>query len=804
MMDNQQVKIKRKLNIFSQNESDINLSRYKYMVEDIKKIELRDMDDCLLKEMSKSLMIKAKKGIALDELIIQAYSLVCEAIRRVLGLNPFDVQIMAGIAMHIGKLIEMQTGEGKTLASVFPAYLNALDDRGVNILTANDYLARRDAGWMGPVYNFLGLTVGFVNEGMSKEERKKAYSANITYITAKEAGFDYLRDSLCFEVDELVQRPCNFAIVDEADFILIDEARIPLVIAEDITLTQEVSGKISEIVNKLKAGVDYDTDEYSRNVYLTEVGTNKVEEMLGCGNIYDLNNYELLLEINCAIHAQTLLSRDVDYIVQSEKIELVDEFTGRIADKRVWPDGLQAAIELKEGLAVLSNGRILSSITLQHFIKSYPKICGMTATAKTSANEFKEFYDLDVVVIPPNRQCIRKDEEDFIYTHMEAKYKALVSEIKRVHASGRPILIGTASIKESEILAKKLKETEVNCNVLNAKNDELEAGIIAQAGGLGAVTVSTNMAGRGTDIRLGGVNEEEREKVVTLGGLYVISTNKNESRRIDSQLRGRSGRQGDPGSSRFFISLEDDLFKKYGTSSLIPSKKILKNQDSPINNPVYKHAVTKVQRSAEGQNEDIRRLLWRYSCIVEEQRKIIYNKRHKILMGRSDKSLLASTIPKEYNTALEYVGEDALKRVEKYISLCSIDQCWAEYIDQINYIREGIHLVNIGGRNPLEEFIRTAVNAYQELNHRIDEQIVSNFKAIDFSHGYVDLNKMGFKGPASTWTYQITDNPFSNNLGLLLANDRNIGFAVIGTFMLWPIMLLGFIYNRVKKVTNKV
>ncbi len=797
------VQKKRKFKIFPQKEDfelyDTNLLPYQRLVEDIKKIELRDMEDSLLKEMSKNLMIEAKNGTSLDELMIKAYALMREVIRRVLGLKPFDVQIIAGIVMHRGKLVEMQTGEGKTLVSVFPAYLNSLDGRGVHILTANDYLARRDAGWMGPVYSFLGLTVGFVNEGMSREERKKAYAADITYITAKEAGFDYLRDSLCFEVDELVQRTFNFAIVDEADFILIDEASIPLVIAENIPSAQKVSSKISEIMNKLEFGVDYDTDEYSRNVYLTEVGTNKVEEMLGCGNIYDLENYDLLLEINCALHAQTLLSCDVDYIVQNGKVELVDEYTGRIADKRVWPDGLQAAIESKEGLETFSNGRILGSITVQHFLKSYPKMCGMTATAITSANEFKGFYDLDVVVIPPNKPCIRKDEDDFIFTHLETKYKALVSEIRRVHASGQPILIGTASIKESEKIAKELKEVGVNSNVLNAKNDELEAGIIAQAGALGAVTVSTNMAGRGTDIRLGGVNEEEREKVVALGGLYVIGTNKNESRRIDSQLRGRSGRQGDPGSSRFFISLEDNLFKKFGTGSLIPAKKNLKNQDSPINNPVYTHAVAKVQQAAEGQNGDIRTLLWRYSCIVEEQRKIIYNGRQEILFGRSDKSLLLSMVPKEYNAALAYVDANALERVEKYISLFYISQCWAEYIDHINYIREGIHLTNIGGRNPLEEFIRVAVDSYNKLNQRIDEQTVNAFKSIDFSQGHVDLNKMGIKGPASTWTYQITDNPFSDDLGLLLTNNRNIGFAVIGIMMSWPIVLFGFIYNRIKK-----
>ncbi len=796
------VREKRRFKIFPQKRDfilyDTDIKPYRHLVEEIKKVELENTEDHLLKEMSQNLIAQAHEGTSLDELLIQAYALVRETVRRILGLSAFDVQIMAGIAMHRGKLVEMQTGEGKTLAAVFPAYLDALDGKGVHVLTANDYLARRDAGWMGQVYSFLGLKAGFVNEGMSNKERKKAYESDITYITAKEAGFDYLRDSLCFETDELVQRNFNFAIVDEADFVLIDEARIPLVIAENIPLTQKVSGKVSELVSRLQFGVDYDTDEYSRNVYLTEAGTDRVEEMLGCGNIYDLKNYDLLLEINCAIHAQTLLRRDVDYIVHDGKVELVDEFTGRIADKRVWPDGLQSAIESKEGLDTFTGGRILNSITVQHFLKSYPKMCGMTATAKTSAGEFKGFYNLDVVVIPPNRPCIRKDEEDFIFTHAEAKNKALVSEIKRVHETGRPILIGTASIEGSEKLAKALFDAGVSCNVLNAKNDELEAGIIAQAGALGAVTVSTNMAGRGTDIRLGGANEEDKEKVAELGGLYVISTNKHDSRRIDNQLRGRSGRQGDPGSSRFFISLEDDLFKRYGNNRLIPAGKFLKRQDGPIDNPVYSHAVMKVQRVAEGQNEDIRTLLWRYSRIVETQRKIIYNRRRNILFLRSDKSLLSSMAPKEYEAALSYVSACTLKEAEKYISLFYINRCWAEYMEQINYIREGIHLENIGGRNPLEEFSRIIVDAFQELTGKIDEQIVDTFKSVDFYDGNIDLNKMGIKGPASTWTYQITDNPFSDDLGLLLTSNRNIGFT-LGLLLLWPIVLLGFIYTRIKK-----
>ncbi|MDP4183514.1 MAG: accessory Sec system translocase SecA2, partial [Bacillota bacterium] len=478
---------------------------------------------------------------------------------------------------------------------------------------------------------------------------RTAYEADITYVTAKEAGFDYLRDSLCLELKELTQRKFNMTIVDEADFILIDEARIPLVIAEKIASAKKASKKINNIINELKAGVDYDLDEYSRNIYLTEAGVDRVEEKLGCGNIYSEENYDLLLELYSALHANILLKRDVDYIVKDRKVELVDEFTGRIADRRALPDGLQAAVEAKEGLSAFSECKILNSITMQHFIKMYPKLCGMTGTASTSSAELMNYYGLEVAVIPTNKLLIRKDYEDYIFTTQEAKLKALISEIQAVHATGRPILVGTASIEESEKLAKELQRLGAHCNVLNAKNDEREAAIISKAGSLGAVTVSTNMAGRGTDIRLGGENEERRAEVVALGGLYVIGANKHESCRVDNQLRGRSGRQGDPGSSRFFISLEDDLIKRYGkTSRLFIKEKVYKSQVSPIENPALKNAIRKVQKLAEGQNEDIRLLLWRYSNIVEAQRQIIFSRRMDILKGNEDYYSFSRLAPKEY------------------------------------------------------------------------------------------------------------------------------------------------------------
>jgi preprotein translocase subunit SecA len=799
------IKVIKKLKQFPSNWNkkvlEAEIANYKQLVEKIKEVDLKNIDDLQLARMSKKLMLQVQKGIHLDDLLVEAFALIKEAAKRILGMKPFDVQILAGIAMHKGKLVEMQTGEGKTLAAVFPAYLNALKGNGVHILTANDYLAKRDAGWMGPLFAFLGLETGFINGEMVREDRRKAYAAHITYITAKEAGFDYLRDLLCYEANELTQRKFNMAIVDEADFILIDEARIPLVIAENAPLKEDVSDDISKIVDKLEYGVDYNTDECKRNAYLTDRGTDRVEELLGCGNIYSEENYELLLNINCALHARALLSRDVDYIVEEGKLKLVDEFTGRVADKRVWPDGLQAAIESKEGLHRYSEGKILSSVTMQHFIKLYPKICGMTATASTSLAELKEFYDLDVALISPNKPCIRNDYEDLIFASNSAKYDAIISEIKSVHAGGRPILIGTASIEESQSLSEALKKAGISCNVLNAKNHKLEADIISKAGSIGAVTVSTNMAGRGTDIRLGGAKEEDREKVVALGGLYVIGTNRHESIRIDNQLRGRSGRQGDPGSSRFFISFEDQLIKKYPNQRLLAAAKYLKNHRDPINDQLYKRLVEKVQMVAEAQNEDARFLLWRYSSIVENQRKIFYNRRKSILRKEAEYGKFASLAPEEHNIAKKHLSNSMLYKVEKYITLFHMDRLWSEYISRINYIREGIHLLNVSGLNPLEEFARSIQDSFQELMMNIYKEAKNTFKSIDFSRGDIDLEKVGIKAPSSTWTYQITDNLFSDDIGVLLASNRNIGFTP-AIFLLWPIVLFGIIFTRIKKSRN--
>jgi len=668
---------------------EFDLKPYRKLLAQINKLEPRfqSADDRVLKETSQDLIARAWAGECLDDLLVEAFALVRETARRVLGLRPFDVQIIAAIAVQQGKLAEMQTGEGKTLVAVLPAYLNALSGRGMHVLTFSDYLARRDAEWMGPVYEFLGLTVGFVQEGMSLRERKAAYVCDVTYATAKEAGFDFLRDRLCYEKGDLVQRPFNFAIVDEADANLIDEARVPLVIAGSTTTPPMDYSLMTQVACRLDSNSDFETDEYSRNIILTELGLDRIESEFGCGNLHAPENLALLTGVNLALHAEVLLKRDVDYIVRDGKVELVDEFTGRVAEKRRWPHGLQAAIEAKERLQIQPEGVIQGSITLIHLLQLYPKVCAMTATARHAAEEFKEFYGFNIVVIGPNRTCVRIDHPDVVFTHTEAKNKALTAEIARVHATGRPILVGTCSVGESERLAAALQQAGIECQVLNAKNDELEAEIIAGAGSLNSVMISTNMAGRGTDIKLGDAEGRDGEKVSSLGGLYVIGTNRHESRRIDNQLRGRAGRQGDPGSSRFFISLQDDLLIRYGIQQLIPPEHRLAKQDEPIDDPVIGSEIARAQRIIESQNFEIRRTLWNYSFVIEKQRRIIQQRRQDVLQDKLALNLLSKKAPERFTKLCAAVSEEVLRNVEKQITLFHIDRCWTDYLDQVGHRR---------------------------------------------------------------------------------------------------------------------
>ncbi len=752
------------------------------------------LTDQELRNISAELKTRAANGVQLFELLPEAFALVREAAWRILKMRPFDVQVIAGMAMFDGRMVQMQTGEGKTLTAVFPAYLHALSGKGVHVLTFNDYLAERDAEWMGAVYRFLGLSVGYIKEGMSHIERRLSYNDDITYLTAKEAGFDYLRGFICSHKAGLLQRPFNFAIIDEADSILIDEARIPLVIAGETAENGPEPRVFTEIVRGLKPAEDYETDEYKRNVFLTEKGFNLVEKALGV-KLYDERKIHYIVGINNALHAEVLLKRDIDYIVRNGRVELVDEFTGRVAEKRHWPHGLQEAVEAKENIRSASKGKILASVTLQNFIGLYPQICGMTGTALSAADEFAEFYRMKVTVIPTNRPCIRMDYPDVILTHKEAKHIAVLREIIRVHASGRPILIGTGSVEESELLAEKLSVVNIECNVLNAKNDEMEAGIIADAGAFGRVTVSTNMAGRGTDIKLGGKDEKDRDRVVALGGLYVIGTNRHESRRVDDQLRGRAGRQGDPGSSRFFISLEDDLMLRYRLKDLIPKAVYPKKQMAPIVHSVIKREIRNAQRIVEGQNFDIRRTLSKYSVIIERQRRSIYSWKMDLLSETTYMSLMPSHLPDRFSELSRKLGVAPLIKAERQVALYFISKCWADYLDYMSYVQDSIYLVNIGGKVPIDEYNKTAVVGFEKLKEEITTEVVQILAKAEITADGIDLEKEGLRAPTSTWTYIVDDRPDQLGINPITSNP----IAAMVSLPLWAGAAIFFRFSKKSK-----
>jgi preprotein translocase subunit SecA len=737
----------------------------------------------------------------LDETVrgaaVETFALVFEAARRALDLVPHDVQLVAGLAMAEGKIAELPTGEGKTLAAVFPACLFAFAGKAVHVLTFNDYLARRDASWMGPIYSLLGLAVGVVQEGMSVPLKREAYARDITYATAKEAGFDFLRDQLAYNREEFAHRPFGVAIVDEADSILIDEARIPLVISAATAGLDDVAARLAPIIRDLRAGRDYETDEQRRNVFPTEAGLETIERRLGCGNLYSAENEQLLAAVHCALHAQVLLERDVDYIVRRGQVEIVDEFTGRVMDKRHWPDGLQAAVEAKENSTRKSEGRVLGSITLQHYFQLYPTLCGMTATAQPSAAELKEFYGLSVVVIPSHRPCVRVDEPDAVFTGRAAKAHALVREIKEVHASGRPILVGTLSVRESEELAAGLRQAGVSCHILNAKNDELEAGIIADAGRLGALTISTNMAGRGTDIKLGGADEAEREKVMALGGLYVLGTNRHESLRIDRQLRGRAGRQGDPGSSRLFVSLEDEIFERYGLKERFLKRYRLAERPDACDSQAIRTDIVHAQRVIEGQNFGIRKSLWNYSFLTEMQRRIVQESRADIF-DSADGTPWLTALPPELAAAGEArFGAGEWERTRKRVSLFHLDRCWADHLAALSDIRESIHLVSLGGKEPVSEFQKSATLAFGDTRIRIERAIAETLADLIKAEEPVDLDARGFRGPSSTWTYLVNEDQFG--WGVELLKGKHIGFAA-GAAAFWgPLFVFTLIVRRLRR-----
>jgi preprotein translocase subunit SecA len=751
--------------------------------------ELMGLADEQILRRSRALRERARSGEPLGALRTDLYALAREASRRALGQRPYDEQVLAALALDDGAIVEMQTGEGKTLAAVLPAALAALADRGAHVLTFNDYLARRDAAWMGPVYRMLGLSVGCVQQGMAPDARRDAYRADVTYVTAKEAGFDHLRDLLAMEVVDLVHRPFHFALVDEADSLMIDEARVPLVIAGRFDGEASPAPRLAELAASLTPGVHFDTDEHGRDVELTDAGILQAERALRCGSLHRPERLALLTGLNCALHARALLRRDVDYIVRNGRIEIVDEFTGRVVVDRHWPDGLQAALEAKEGLARRGDGQVLGSITLQRFLRGYPRLCGMTGTACDAAAELHHTYGLEVVVIPTHRPTIRRDEEDLVFSHGEAKASAVITEVQRAHAAGRPVLVGTSSVADSERLAERLRGAGVSCEVLNARNDAEEAAIVSRAGAPGAVTISTNMAGRGTDIRLGGEREEEREHVAEVGGLYVIGTSLHESRRVDRQLRGRAGRQGDPGESRFFVSLEDELLVRYGIDELIPRRLRPSPSDAPLDNRVIRREVARAQRIVDGQNFEIRRTLARYAAVLEDQHRLLADRRQAVLTGE-DASSLWEREPRLREALAEAAGERAVVEAERLVTLACIDAAWRDHLARCAEMREGIHLVRLGGRDPLTAYTREAIEAFGRMDAAIDEAVLAALPRMRAVAGGVDLSAAGIKSPSATWTYLVNDDPFRNRIGALLTGPGGATIAMYAAAMLSPLLIL--------------
>ena len=715
------------------------------------------------------------KGSSLDDLLPEAFAVVREAARRTVQMRPFDVQIIGGIVLHQGKIAEMKTGEGKTLAATLPLYLNALTGKGCHLVTVNDYLARRDAGWMGPIYNFLGLSVGVIVHGMEDEERRQAYAADITYGTNNEFGFDYLRDNMKFSLEDYVQRDFNYAIVDEVDSILIDEARTPLIISGPSEESTDKYYRINQVIPRLRKDTDYTIEEKTRTVVLTEEGIARVEKYLKVQNLYEPKNIELLHHVNQALKAHTIFKRDVDYVVKDDQVIIVDEFTGRIMPGRRYSDGLHQALEAKEHVKIERENQTLASVTFQNYFRMYEKLAGMTGTADTEAEEFKKIYKLDVVVIPTNMPMIRNDHNDVIYKTEKEKFHAAIEEIKEMHRQGRPVLVGTISIVKSELLSTMLTRTGIKHHVLNAKHHEREAEIVAQAGQRSAVTISTNMAGRGTDIKLG-------DGVADLGGLHILGTERHESRRIDNQLRGRSGRQGDMGSSRFYLSLEDDLLRIFGAEKISAiMDRIGIEENEPIENRLVSKAIENAQKRVEGQNFDIRKHLLEFDDVMNKQRQVIYEQRRKVLSGQDlwtdiegmveetvadmvadyvdekgnpedwDLKSLDDRIYQRFSLRLnlhekkgemsapeiegavtaavnshlrrkeENFGVPLMQYIMTMIMLQSIDAQWKDHLLGMDHLKEGIGLRGYGQKDPVREYQKEGYDMFMAMIQRIKE-----------------------------------------------------------------------------------
>jgi preprotein translocase subunit SecA len=693
-----------------------------------------------------------------------------EAARRALGERPYDVQLLGTLVMLSGHVAEMATGEGKTLSGALAAAAYALRGRSVHVLSVNDYLARRDAEWMRPVYDLLGVTVGSVGQTSTPDERRHAYAQQVTYAPVSEIGFDVLRDRFVTDAADLVTAGPDVALIDEADSVMIDEALVPLVLAGPSGDAQ-ADPAMAEIVRGLVHALHYEIDDEGRNATLTSEGAHAAEEALGGINLYAADQLDTLTRLNVALHAHALLQRDVDYIVRDGRVHLINASRGRVAQLQRWPDGLQAAVEAKEALAATESGEILDSVTIESLVRRYPRACGMTGTAVTVGEELREFYGLEVAVIPPNRPCVREDQPDRLYAKVRQKEKSIIADVTAAHLAGRPVLIGTLDIAESERLGRGLAAAGLPHVVLNAKNDAQEAAIVAEAGGRAAITVSTQMAGRGTDIRLGGhdASAEDRDEIAGLGGLYVIGTGRHASSRLDDQLRGRSGRQGDPGGSVFFVSLEDELIIAYAPDAEAPRDV---SADGRVRDARAHAAVGHAQRVADGQNLQIHRNTFRFNKLIEEQRQIVLEHRDRMLRTDAADRAMATRCPERHAELAATVDAGLLAQAARQIVLYHLDRGWADHLATLAGVREGIHLRALGhGPNPfgmaldpLAEFHAEAVKQFARLMEEVEERSAETFRTATITSAGADLGAAGLKRPSTTWTYIVQDNPFGTGL----------------------------------------
>ncbi|MGY4709283.1 accessory Sec system translocase SecA2 [Mycolicibacterium sp. CBM1] len=737
----------------------------KVKAESMAEVEASAEFDDKAKGLDDEQLRKAAKLLELGELasspdVPQFLAIAREAAERTTSLRPFDVQLLGALRMLAGDVIEMATGEGKTLSGAIAAAGYALGGRNVHVVTINDYLARRDAEWMAPLIEAMGLTVGWITAESTAEERRAAYQCDVTYASVNEIGFDVLRDQLVTDVADLVSPNPDVALIDEADSVLVDEALVPLVLA-GTTHRETPKVEVVRLVGELTAGQDYDTDADSRNVHLTETGAKKIEAALGGIDLYSEEHVTTTLtEVNVALHAHVLLQRDVHYIVRDGAVQLINSSRGRIATLQRWPDGLQAAVEAKEGIETTETGEVLDTITVQALINRYPTVCGMTGTALAAGEQLRQFYKLGVSPIPPNTPNIREDEPDRVYITAAAKIEAIMEHIVEVHATGQPILVGTHDVAESEELHERLLRRGVPAVVLNAKNDEEEAVVIAEAGKLGAVTVSTQMAGRGTDIRLGGSEEIDHDKVAELGGLHVIGTGRHRTERLDNQLRGRAGRQGDPGSSVFFASWEDDVVTAHVEAAKLPTEC---DDSGRIVSPKATTLLDHAQRVAEGRLLDVHANTWRYNQLIAQQRAIIVERRNTLLSTAAAREEIAELSPERYESLAETVSEERLEKICRDIMLFHLDRGWADHLAYLADIRESIHLRALGRQNPLDEFHRMAVDAFAHLAADAIEAAQQTFETanvVDEEQG-LDLSKLA--RPTSTWTYMVHDNPLNDD-----------------------------------------